>query len=241
MFVVADAEADQVNQVMAGLGLPQATSNSLYDNAHWATPLLHGAVTRLLTYGLPALPSGTRVYGHRPMRLLCHLMDLRPPTRALRGERQVPDIDQSLAHLDPQRQAEPEALLAQARAAMANDTQEVVTAVRGVLRRRSGRRDRRRGTGIAGCASPSSAGKSVGKVALADHTEVDSVSTHNLAQELGLVPMTLYERMANKEELLDGMVEVVVGGIDPPADGTDRKSPIRQRILFARGALPRHA
>ncbi|WNM39161.1 hypothetical protein RMN56_29250 [Micromonospora halotolerans] len=79
MFVVAGAAADQVNQVVAGLDLPQATSNSLFDNAHWATPLLDGAVTRLLTYGLPALPSGTRVYGHRPLRLLCHLMDLRPP------------------------------------------------------------------------------------------------------------------------------------------------------------------
>ncbi|MEU4477722.1 hypothetical protein AB0F68_06575 [Micromonospora sp. NPDC023966] len=130
VFVVADAEAEQVNQVVANLGLPQATSNSLFDNAHWATPLLDGAVTRLLTYGLPALPSGTRVYGHRPLRLLCHLMDLRPPARALTGERHVPDIDQLLAHLDRQRQAEPEVLLVQARTAMANDAQEVLTAVR---------------------------------------------------------------------------------------------------------------
>ncbi|GGR77776.1 hypothetical protein GCM10010169_22580 [Micromonospora fulviviridis] len=130
VFVVAGAAADQVDQVVAGLGLPQATSNSLFDNAHWATPLLDGAVTRLLTYGLPALPSGTRVYGHRPLRLLCHLMDLRPPARALTGERRVPDIDQLLAHLDRQRQAEPEVLLVQARTAMANDAQEVLTAVR---------------------------------------------------------------------------------------------------------------
>ncbi|MEU1687946.1 hypothetical protein [Micromonospora sp. NPDC005707] len=130
VFVVAEAAADQVNQVVAGLGLPQATSNSLFDNAHWATPLLDGAVTRLLTYGLPALPSGTRVYGHRPLRLLCHLMDLRPPARALTGERQVPGIDELLVDLDRQRQTEPEALLVQARTAMANDAQEVLAAVR---------------------------------------------------------------------------------------------------------------
>ncbi|MGW4295844.1 hypothetical protein ACWEH1_22740 [Micromonospora chersina] len=130
VFVVAEAAAGQVDQVVAGLGLPQATSNSLFDNAHWATPLLDGAVTRLLTYGLPALPSGTRVYGHRPLRLLCHLMDLRPPARALTGERRVLDIDQLLADLNWQRQAEPEVLLVQARTAMANDTQEVLTAVR---------------------------------------------------------------------------------------------------------------
>ncbi|SCL50801.1 hypothetical protein GA0070603_1071 [Micromonospora chersina] len=63
VFVVAEAAAGQVDQVVAGLGLPRATSNSLFDNAHWATPLLDGAVTRLLTYGLPALPSGTRCTG----------------------------------------------------------------------------------------------------------------------------------------------------------------------------------
>ncbi|WP_433288325.1 hypothetical protein [Micromonospora sp. CA-244673] len=129
VFVVAGAAADEVDQVVAGLGLPQAITNSLFDNAHWATPLLDGAVTRLLTYGLPALPSGTRVYGHRPLRLLCHLMDLHPPTRALTGERHVPDIDQLLAHLDQQRQTEPEVLLVRARTAVANDAQEVTPAV----------------------------------------------------------------------------------------------------------------
>ena len=37
-----------------------------------------------------------------------------------------------------------------------------------------------------------------------------------LAQELGVVPMALYKHVANKDELLDGMVDVVVGEIDPP-------------------------
>jgi AcrR family transcriptional regulator len=77
-------------------------------------------------------------------------------------------------------------------------------------------------------------------VALADHSGVDSVSMRNLAQELGVVPMALYKHVANKEELLDGMVDVIVGEIDPPADGTDWKSAIRQRILSARRALLRH-
>ncbi|GGR77762.1 TetR family transcriptional regulator [Micromonospora fulviviridis] len=77
-------------------------------------------------------------------------------------------------------------------------------------------------------------------VALADHSGVDSVSMRNLAQELGVVPMALYKHVANKEELLDGMVDVIVGEIDPPADGADWKSAIRQRILSARSALLRH-
>jgi AcrR family transcriptional regulator len=37
-----------------------------------------------------------------------------------------------------------------------------------------------------------------------------------LAQQLGVVPMALYKHVANKEELLDGMVDVIVGEIDPP-------------------------
>ena len=39
-----------------------------------------------------------------------------------------------------------------------------------------------------------------------------------LAQALDVVPMALYRHVANKDELLDGMVDVVVGEIDPPLD-----------------------
>ncbi|MFG2053120.1 TetR/AcrR family transcriptional regulator [Micromonospora sp. NPDC048930] len=77
-------------------------------------------------------------------------------------------------------------------------------------------------------------------VALADQAGVDSVSMRNLAQELGVVPMALYKHVANKEELLDGMVDVVVGEIDPPVGGADWKPAVRQRILSARRALLRH-
>jgi AcrR family transcriptional regulator len=38
----------------------------------------------------------------------------------------------------------------------------------------------------------------------------------NLAQRLGVVPMALYKHVTNKDELLNGMVDVVVGEIDPP-------------------------
>jgi AcrR family transcriptional regulator len=61
-----------------------------------------------------------------------------------------------------------------------------------------------------------------------------------IAQELGVVPMALYKHLANKEELLDGMVDVVVGEIDPPLDAADWKTAIRERVLSARRALLRH-
>lgn len=77
-------------------------------------------------------------------------------------------------------------------------------------------------------------------VTLADQAGIDAVSMRNLAQELGVVPMALYKHVANKDELIDGMVDVVVGEIDPPVPDTDWQSAVRQRIISAREALLRH-
>jgi AcrR family transcriptional regulator len=77
-------------------------------------------------------------------------------------------------------------------------------------------------------------------VDLADGTGIDALSMRKLAQTLGVVPMALYKHVANKEELLDGMLDVVVGEIDPPAAETDWQRAVRQRILSARRALLRH-
>lgn len=77
-------------------------------------------------------------------------------------------------------------------------------------------------------------------VALADRSGIDSLSMRRLAEELDVVPMALYKHVANKEQLLDGMVDVVVGEIDPPLTGTDWKTAVRERILSARRALLRH-
>jgi hypothetical protein len=52
--------------------------------------------------------------------------------------------------------------------------------------------------------------------------------------------MALYKHVANKDELLDGMIDVVVGEIDPPVEGADWKTTMRERILSARRALLRH-
>lgn len=77
-------------------------------------------------------------------------------------------------------------------------------------------------------------------VALADETGIESLSMRKLAQELGVVPMALYKHVANKEQLLDGMVDVVVGEIEPPDPESDWKSAVRRRILSARRALVGH-
>ncbi|MEU2829155.1 TetR/AcrR family transcriptional regulator [Streptomyces lavendulae] len=77
-------------------------------------------------------------------------------------------------------------------------------------------------------------------VALADTTGIDALSMRRLAQELDVVPMALYKHVANKEELLDGMTDAVVGEIDPPGAGPDWRHVVRARILSARRVLLRH-
>jgi AcrR family transcriptional regulator len=77
-------------------------------------------------------------------------------------------------------------------------------------------------------------------VALADDGGIEALSMRNLAQELGVVPMAPYKHVANKEELLDGMVDVIVGEIELTVHGAGWKDAIRQRILSARQAMLRH-
>ncbi|MBT2529833.1 TetR/AcrR family transcriptional regulator [Streptomyces sp. ISL-99] len=77
-------------------------------------------------------------------------------------------------------------------------------------------------------------------VALADGIGIEALSMRKLAKELGVVPMALYKHVSNKEQLLDGMVDVVVGEIDPPVPGSNWKSAVRHRILSARRALLGH-
>ncbi|MEX1262328.1 MAG: TetR/AcrR family transcriptional regulator [Actinomycetota bacterium] len=77
-------------------------------------------------------------------------------------------------------------------------------------------------------------------VALADRGGIESLSMRKLAQALDVVPMALYRHVANKDELLSGLVDVVVGEIDPPRTDADWKTAMRERILSARRALLRH-
>jgi AcrR family transcriptional regulator len=68
-----------------------------------------------------------------------------------------------------------------------------------------------------------------------------------LAQHLGVEAMSIYHHVANKEDILDGIVEVLVGevieavdAIDAPATPADWKAVVRARILEAREVLLRH-
>src|ERR1035441_3935981 len=78
-------------------------------------------------------------------------------------------------------------------------------------------------------------------VALADEAGLEAFSMRGLAQELGVVPMALYKHVANKEELLDGMVDIVFSEIELPSGDLEWRSAMQRRAISTREALQRHS
>jgi AcrR family transcriptional regulator len=77
-------------------------------------------------------------------------------------------------------------------------------------------------------------------VALADRGGIDSLTMRRLGQELGVEAMSLYNHVANKDEILDGIVDLVVGDIEVPPTGTSWKTAMRQRAVSAHEVLLAH-
>jgi len=73
----------------------------------------------------------------------------------------------------------------------------------------------------------------------ADASGIDALSMRSLAAELGVVPMALYKHVANKDELVDGMVDLVWAEVEPPT-GTTWQLAMRARAESLRAALRRH-
>ena len=77
-------------------------------------------------------------------------------------------------------------------------------------------------------------------VALADRGGVGALSMRKLAQELGVEAMSLYHHVANKDDILDGIVDVVFGEIELPTGEAGWEAAMRRRSVSAREALLRH-
>ncbi|WP_454812246.1 TetR/AcrR family transcriptional regulator [Paenarthrobacter nitroguajacolicus] len=77
-------------------------------------------------------------------------------------------------------------------------------------------------------------------VALADESGLAALTIRTLAQSMGTKPMSLYYYVANKEEILDGIVDMVFSEIEPPVPGGDWRAEMQQRAHGVRSALRRH-
>ncbi len=75
---------------------------------------------------------------------------------------------------------------------------------------------------------------------LADQGGLESLSMRKLGQELGVEAMALYHHFANKDEVLDGIVDLVFAEIELPPGGRDWKGEMRRRAVSLRDALARH-
>ncbi len=77
-------------------------------------------------------------------------------------------------------------------------------------------------------------------MALADAEGLEALTMRRLAQELGVEAMSLYHHVSNKNDILDGMVDLVFAQIELPAGSGDWKKEMRKRTHSARAALNRH-
>ena len=79
-----------------------------------------------------------------------------------------------------------------------------------------------------------------GAITVAQAAGIESLTMRSLAAELGVKPMALYHYVANKEEILDGIIDVVFSEIDLVAVEADWRSALRHRTISARRVLARH-
>jgi AcrR family transcriptional regulator len=74
----------------------------------------------------------------------------------------------------------------------------------------------------------------------ADAGGLEVLTMRTLAEALDVAPMALYRYVANKDDLIDAMVDEVFGEIGVPSGGGDWKSAMRRRAISVRDALARH-
>jgi AcrR family transcriptional regulator len=79
-----------------------------------------------------------------------------------------------------------------------------------------------------------------GAVAVADARGIAALTIRSLAEELNVKPMSVYHYVKSKDEILDGIVDLVFGEIELPVVGGDWRTEIGRRARSAREVLRRH-
>lgn len=77
-------------------------------------------------------------------------------------------------------------------------------------------------------------------IALADTAGIEALTMRRLGEELGVEAMSLYNHVANKDDLLYGMIDRVYSEIDLPSHEDEWKTALRKRSISFRDALSRH-
>jgi len=77
-------------------------------------------------------------------------------------------------------------------------------------------------------------------VSLVDKGGAEALTMRALGQKLGVEAMSLYNHVAGKEDILDGIVDLAVGEIDLPAPREHWKKAMRRRAISAREMFRRH-
>ena len=77
-------------------------------------------------------------------------------------------------------------------------------------------------------------------VELADRGGIEALSMRKLGQELGVDAMALYRHVRDKDDLLDGLVEVIVGEIERPPRAATGRPRCASRSMAARRVMLRH-
>jgi AcrR family transcriptional regulator len=75
---------------------------------------------------------------------------------------------------------------------------------------------------------------------LADEAGLESLSMRRLGQVLGVEAMSLYNHVASKEDLLDGLADIAIEEIEMPSEALDWKEAMRRRAISVRDMLVRH-
>ena len=77
-------------------------------------------------------------------------------------------------------------------------------------------------------------------IRIADEGGIDTLSMRRLAKELGVEAMSLYNHVANKDEILSGIVDIVASEVEMPANRGNWKAEVRRSAISAHDEFLRH-
>lgn len=77
-------------------------------------------------------------------------------------------------------------------------------------------------------------------IEIADAQGLDAASMRKVAESLRVTPMALYKHLANRDDLVDRMVDRLLEGVEESVEGREWRGRVRARILGVRATLARH-